>query len=258
MSQVYDLKGSGTPAGLREQERPRPAEEPRLDRPFSPIQLMLPETIHRLSAQRATCRVSGIVLGVIILLTGMLGRLGGMSLVWPASPLLLLLFVDAGYAARQRRCVELFKERQGSEGISVHLPESAAASIPGMMAAVFSLSIWPFYLCLLGMVTAGAFLMPIKEIPPSNGPAMTGGSTANGPGQPYRQATDGPIPSQSIPQRPLGTTPFSMNPAIQRNGAPALPQSPASNRLFGAGASPLPFPVRSSPPSVPPPAIKKP
>lgn len=236
---------------------------------------MLQDSIHRLCSQRATCKLCGVFLGVAILLAGALGRLGAVNLLWAAAPILLLGLIDAGYAAEQRRCAELLKEQKGEESMPPP-PETAGASILGTVSALLSRSVSPFYLGLLGIVAAGAFLMPIKEPPIPVVPAVAPGSMINLRNQPYRTMTPPPMPPRYIPQRPHmgsplpgatplpGRPPFPMNPpttpVIQRSGSPAIGKSvpaitgnPSPGLAPGSSSAPTPL---ATPPSTP--ALSKP
>jgi len=241
---------------------------------------MQQDPIHRLSSQCANCKLCGVFLGVAILLAGALGRLGAVNLLWAAAPLLLLGLTDAGYAAEQRRCAKLAQDQNGNESIPGP-PEAAAASILGTVSAILLPSIWPFYLGLLGTVTAGALLMPIKEPPAPVMPAMAASPINNLPGQPYRPMTPLPMLPRNVPQRPHvgtpfpgevpfhGQSPFPMKPAttpvIQRNTSPAIQKpvapitdNPSPSLVPTPVPAPTPVSTRPSTPAIPNPAGKKP
>jgi len=140
---------------------------------------MFLETIQRLSTQRGHCKLGSVFLGSGILLAGAVSGLGKASLFWIAAPLLLLGLADAGYAAEQQRSVELSKKAKGYE--AAFSPEAAGTFIWRFCSAVLSLSVWPFYLSLVGVVVAGAFYMPVKVTPPAAA-AMVAGPMGNRPG----------------------------------------------------------------------------
>jgi hypothetical protein len=120
---------------------------------------MLPDIIHRYSAQRANCKQWSVFLAVAILLVGALGKLSAANLLWAAAPLLLLGLAEAGYAGQERRCAELLKSRKGNEEVAALLPEGASASILRTAVAAMSLSVGPFYLGLFAIVAAGGGAM---------------------------------------------------------------------------------------------------
>jgi len=193
---------------------------------------MLFEMIHRLSSQRGHCKSCGVILGIAVLLAGALGGLGKGSLLWIAAPLVLLGLVDAGYAAQQRRCEELLKRPERNEDATAFLPETAGTVIRRFCSAVLSLSVWPFYLSLLGMVVAAAFYMPVKVSAPSVARAAVSSPMGNLPGQPYRSNPMNGMPPQYFPQRPPfpARTPMGQMTPHSGGGLPTVPWGPPNGR----------------------------
>jgi hypothetical protein len=190
---------------------------------------VLAETLHRLASQRATCKLAAVILAVVILVFGVPGKTGAMNLLWTAAPLALLGLAEAGYAAQERRGWQLLARQTGSETPAL-APASAGAAIGGTFLSAFSLSIWPFYLSLVGVIVAGVLLAPVKPVKPTVIPNPAAGI----PVQPYRQI----VPSSS--------------PFIQRGSAEAM--APRSTPRIGTSANGPRVLQPASVPGTPPPA----
>src|SRR5688500_7636328 len=104
---------------------------------------MLENTIHHYSYHRAACKQWSVLLGVAVLLLGALGRLSAINVLWAAAPMVLLAFVEAGYAGQQRRCIEALQARKAGDGVVALPSEGLTASVMRTILAVLSLSIWP-------------------------------------------------------------------------------------------------------------------
>ena len=140
---------------------------------------MHPDTLHRYSNYRASCKQWSVALGVGILLVGALGKLDAGSVLFAALPLLLLGLVEAGYAAQERRCLELMKGRKGNDELAGLLPESAPAGIVRTARAAVSVAVWPFYFALYGIVAAGSGALPALHHD-SAGPTVVAASGSRG------------------------------------------------------------------------------
>ncbi len=212
-----------------------------------------------------------VFLAVGVLAVGALGRFSTVALVWVAAPLVLLGLAEAGYAARQGQCAELLKTGKRDEPMVLLPAESGLNAVRRMVLAVLSLSIWPFYLALWGVVAAGAVNLP-KHATPSSvpsiaevGPVIRGPGQSNlpgaynsGPGYPPGTAQrfpnvgpyNGPVPGNpGLPPRtpgpgfPRPVTPVNFGPKLLNR--PAGP--PATVNSAPPAGVPAPPPVRSNP-----------
>ena len=220
---------------------------------------MLQDTLRQLSCHRAACKLWSIVVSIAVLLAGSFGRLDTAVLLWAAAPLVLLGLSEAGYAARQSYLRQA--TREVSENASAEPPPpSTMSTLWHYASAVGSLSIWPFYLALFGLVVAAAFNMPVRPVTPltvsvANLPGNLPGTMSN---QPYGPMTTGPMLPQYFPQRPPnvartpfpphapftpwpGNTPSGSLPPVAPGARPGFPQQ--------APSTPVATPPISSPES---------
>jgi hypothetical protein len=184
---------------------------------------MIRQTLHRLAFQRAVCKTASVVLVTAILVARAGGMLEKASLPWVGGPLILLLLMDAVYAAESLSCWQRAQQKGGDDSAGNATPEPGRSVIFEAMAAVVSISIWPFYGALLGGFLAAAFLMPVKSTP----------SPASREVQAPMQPAGIPMPLRQIPARaPLSATPSHLGPMIphQRGSQPPQPAIPSPQK----------------------------
>jgi len=222
---------------------------------------MLNETIGQLSSHRAACKRWSIFLAVAILIAGGLGKLSTASLLWAASPLLLLALTEAGYAAEQGRCPEFFRHGKGDETLEVLPSESTMVSSRRFGSALVSISIWPFYLALWAVVLAGAFELPRHTMPSPIISAAETGSAVREPGKPVLPGTNN---GSGYPQNPFANQP-SGNPGMPQRTPGTVLQRPVTPVNYGArppvrpqGPPPTVYYATPPPGSATPPVQKKP
>lgn len=182
---------------------------------------MLKDWILRSSPRRYICKVASVITGIAILALPAIEKLTAFATVlWIASPLLLFWLMDAGMAAEQRRCIELLKKDPTEEDPSVLLWGDGDASIVWFFRGLISLSIWPFYLVLFGLVAFGG-----KEITKANREAEVKAAERVAP---YFQQGNMP----GMPQRstiiPFNQQPVNAN--MQRFTPPPFATPPRFNR----------------------------
>jgi len=219
--------------------------------------------LQRLAGQSAVCKIWGIVLSATALLFAA-GRAGGEPLLWAAAPVILLALADAGYVGQSRRIAAYVARREpkelGNTKDVVHLlvegstfPEAFKS-----LASVLSLSVWPFYLSLAGLVAGLGMTVlvprnkptPVLPTFPQATPAYTQQNSpfpnprpANTPVTPAR-----PFPGPSSTNPPL-TTPAFPSPPKPITGANTRP---ASVRPQPTGNKQLPGPTGFTAPKPPP------
>jgi hypothetical protein len=213
---------------------------------------MLKDWILRSSSQKYICKVVSIVGGVVVLAVSTVDKLTAFATVlWTVAPLLLLSLMDAGLSAEMRRCADLLKKNPTKDDPSVILWEGGDAGLFRFFRELISLSIWPFYLILFGLIVFGA-----EEITKSNiqAEAKEAEKIATVP-QHYQAG--------NIPVAPARQTTFNqppLNPAMQR----FTPLPFATPPRFNVPARPATTPPKplvtppSSPASSPAPAVKNP
>ena len=121
--------------------------------------------LQRCANQRLAFKTAAVLLAVALLLLAGLGKLNGQMLLITTAPLLLLALMDAAVSAQERRCFTLLA-KLAENGNSSKLkaadlawplaPEAAGVGLQRTVLAFLSLSVWPFYLALGGIVAAGA------------------------------------------------------------------------------------------------------
>jgi len=165
---------------------------------------------------------------------GVFGRLNAPSLLWIAAPLVFLGLADAGCAAREKRCAELLKNGKNNDLSAISPSEPASKLLGRFIGGLCSVSVWPFYLFLWGVVIGGAF-----ELPRYAGVATNGVTNitplANVPSQPilppgyYNKVTEYPpgvaprYPNGAIftgPVPPLSAGQWTPSPAFPKSGTP--------------------------------------
>ena len=190
---------------------------------------MLKDLILRYTSRRATFKLAAVLAGMAILLIGATEKVGiGKGFCWMGAPLLLLGLVEAGYAAEQRRCVELWKKNGEGDDVAALSSEPVGASVVRFVFAVLSLSIWPFYLAVFALVAFGG-----EEITKASREATVQAIhnlNAGAVPQPYLQAPNGAFISPNMPQRPpVAPTTANrppLNPALQKVTPPPFATPP--------------------------------
>ena len=224
---------------------------------------MLQDTLRQLSSHRAACKQWSVFVSVAVLVFGALGRLSTANLLWMAAPLVLLGFAEAGYAARETYGEQLLKNGKNNEQLVVLPKESALATSRRTAVSLCSLSVWPFYLALWGVIAASAYNLPRTA---TSMPALTGATAAHAtqpgiPGGPTNYAPSG-YP-QAMMQRPPngmpnagpymgypGTAPRTPGPAFPRPVGPTNFNSAPPNRAtYGTTSQHLPAQSPVGPPS---------
>ncbi len=201
-------------------------------------------------SRRMICKLCTIFLTIGLLLTGALSGLEKIQLLWIGAPILFLWFIDTAYTAEYRQCIESLKGSITAENLSV-VSESPVKTVGRFGEALISLSIWPFYLPLVGIFVSAAFWMPVKAITP----AVTAVNlVGNSPGQPYRPIPNNPMYQPSMQHPQPGLLPFaarpSMTPAYQRNGPGGL--TPMATPLTRTVNPNYPKPLSPAPITAPP------
>lgn len=164
-----------------------------------------------LSSQRAAFKQTSVVLAVAILLVVALGGLSVKTILWAATPLLLLALADAACLWEQRRLAECSSaEKSGEEKSSPLRAETTGGSVMRILSALSARSIWPFYLGLFALIAAGAGNLPRRDTSP---PA----SIAIAPSTETRLAQ---------PSMPNSSFPRQMSPAERTAGSAVFPTPP--------------------------------
>lgn len=224
---------------------------------------MLHATLQRLAGQSAACKIWGAVLSATALLFAA-GRAGGEPLLWAATPVILLALADAGYVGQSRRIAAYVARREpkelGNTKDIVHLLVQGSAFPEAFksLASVLSLSVWPFYLSLAGLVAGlGMTVLVPKNKPapvlpsfPQTTPAYT---QQNSPFPNPRPANTPVTPARPFPG------PSSTNPAFNTPAFPSPPKAttgantrPATVRPQPTGNKQLPGPTGFTAPKLPP------
>ena len=121
--------------------------------------------LQRCANQRLAFKCAALLLAIALLLLAGLGKLNAPMLLITNAPLLLVALMDAAVSAQERRCFTLLAklaENGNSNKLSAAelawplAPEDAGTSAQRTVLAFLSLSVWPFYLALGGIVAAGA------------------------------------------------------------------------------------------------------
>jgi len=186
--------------------------------------------------------------GVVVLALTTIGKLTVFSTaLWIASPLLLFWLMDVGLVAEQRRCIDLLKNNPKEEDASGVLGEGGADSIFRFFRELISLSIWPFYLVLFGLITFGG-----KEITKANREAE---AKAAEKVVPYFQQGNMPVMPQRSTNMPFNQQPLNQN--IQRFTPAPFATPPRFNRPVATPPKTLITPA-FPPASSPAPAVKIP
>lgn len=201
--------------------------------------------MQRLAGQSSACKLCGAALGAVVLLFAA-GRSGGESLLWATAPVGLLALADAGYVAARRRLV---KSGAGSADSARNVLQCQAVDggfeeVGNLLAGFFSLSVWPFYLALGGLV--GGLGVTVMTGKPQMGPVPAGYPQqiqfAGNMGQP---GTAGP-PSVSRPYP--GGVPGGYPPSIKPGTVENAAQGPLVTSRFPNSPGNRPFPAPSNSP----------
>lgn len=139
---------------------------------------MCVSSLNRLGAHCASCKQWSALLATAVLLAGAIARLPLASMLWAATPILLLGLVEAACAAQERRHAEALKGKRAEESSVVLPPEPAGESIVRTAVAALSPGIWPFYLGLFAIVGFGAGSMNAPSTPAAT--AARGGGCGSG------------------------------------------------------------------------------
>lgn len=194
---------------------------------------MLKDLILRHSTHRFICKLVTILGGGVALVLVLVERVISTSGVyWTAAPLVLFWLLDAGYAAEQRRCADVLKKNPTREDPSALVWEGGDAALSRFFRSLISLSTWPFYLLLFGLIAGGG-----DQIARANRQAAIEIAAA-------RPQPVTPLPSYYPPKNMPG------NALRPNNGQmPFNPVNPSVNRFT---PSPFPTPPRFTMPSRPP------
>jgi hypothetical protein len=143
----------------------------------SPACCILPTLLMRYAKQRLVFKFTAILLAVALLLLAGLGKLSAQFLLITAAPLLLLALMDAATSAQEQRCFTLLATGKGKASDSTwpQMPETTSAGLQRTVLALLSLSVWPFYLALGGILASGAAtLSPSLKSPTTASAAHSG------------------------------------------------------------------------------------
>jgi hypothetical protein len=206
---------------------------------------MLPEVLHHPFSRRFACKQWSAIISIAILFVGMLGRFDTAAILWISAPLLLLGLTDAGYATLADQLLESLKAGKGSDESFIYQDQSALIQLRRFAGALCSISVWPFYLTLWGIVVGAAFELPKHYVTLAND---AGASRTVLPG--YPQGVTQRLPNTPFPSGPLRTPwPPFMRPGMTPNfGAkpPAHFLSPPPVRTHGT-PQPVPGTPQTSP-----------
>ncbi|MDB6139604.1 MAG: hypothetical protein JWO94_2676 [Verrucomicrobiaceae bacterium] len=221
-------------------------------------------SVQRLARQSAACKITSSVLSGAAMLFAS-GRTGGEGLLWAAAPIGLLALTDAGYAAKARSLVEMagqYGAAKSPKWSDLLHHEAASGGLKGAiqtLAAIASLTIWPFYLSLAllvgGLGSLQSTKVPMNLIPQ---PYPTAPATM----QPYAGGPNGGFPQQHPVSAPYGAaaqppSPGAPVPGMNRTSRfPGTnPSAPGSNNLQRPGSAPVqaPSPLNRTP--LPAPAL---
>lgn len=234
--------------------------------PATDTATLVHQSLQRLASQSAACKLwsTALVTGVLAWMHS--SRIGNDSMLWAASPVLVLLLADAAYATQAARLLAKLRQskKPGVEDLlQAHAPLSGGHTLGGL-AGLVSSSVWPFYFALACAFFIAGHEAARPALPPPSAPgssslnrlgsANPGALRPAGPTAPLKSA---PIPGQprplpngalsptgsARPKAPVNiTTPRPSNlPASAPNstlGAPERPSSPVPSSKQPPAATP--------------------
>ncbi len=175
---------------------------------------MLQDRALQFCSHRMACKQWSVLIAVALLAIGVLGRLNTAAMLCAAAPMLLLAFVDAGYAMREK--LESESGEAGNENVLI--------KIRRFIHSLGSLSVWAFYLALWGIFAVSACHLPRFAVPVQGAlttaaatPQQTPSNvTGYPPGMPLRYPNGAPYsgnpPRTTAPGFPRAATPMSFTP----------------------------------------------
>ena len=143
--------------------------------PATDTATLVHQSLQRLASQSAACKLwsTALVTGVLAWMHS--SRIGNDSMLWAASPVLVLLLADAAYATQAARLLAKLRQskKPGVEDLlQAHAPLSGGHTLGGL-AGLVSSSVWPFYFALACAFFIAGHEAARPALPPPSAPGSS-------------------------------------------------------------------------------------